>query len=123
MFDFAGTLREAEEAVKNQDFAMATFYYWLIGFAYKDEEFPYSNTDDIGKKCAKGFLKYVKKYKNEILVAESYLKFKEHTQIFPTYKKYFENYERVVNSFIYPKRKPHFEDKFQDEYLSDFGSW
>ena len=52
MFDFAGTLREAEEAVKNQDFAMATFYYWLIGFAYEDEEFPYSYTDDIGKKLA-----------------------------------------------------------------------
>ena len=73
MFDFAGTLREAEEAVKNQDFAMATFYYWLIGFAYEDEEFPYSYTDDIGKQGAKGFLKYVKKYKNEILAAESYL--------------------------------------------------
>lgn len=68
MFDFAGTLREAEEAVKNQDFAMATFYYWLIGFAYKDEEFPYSYTDDIGKKGAKGFLKYVKNIRMKSLL-------------------------------------------------------
>lgn len=116
MFDFNATLQDAERAVKDKDFAMATFHYWLIGFAYEDEEFPHFYTKEIGKKGAKGFLKYVNKYKNEILTAESYLRFKEQTQVFPKYQKYFKNFERVVSSFINKQKK----NNPKEESIYDF---
>ena len=100
MFDFSDTLKNAEDAAKRKDYAMAAFHYWLIGFAYNDEEFPYSYTKEIGNKGAKGFLKYARKYRNEILSAESYLSFKEQTCQYPTYQRYFDNFERVINSFL-----------------------
>lgn len=100
MFDFQETLDTADNYAKKGNKALACFHYWLIGFAYNDEEFPYFYTESIGEKGRKGFFKYVKKNPALILTAESYIKFKEQLSIFPTYMKYFKNFERVVGSFI-----------------------
>lgn len=105
MFDFQATIDTADNYSKSGDFALATFHYWLINFAYEDEEFPYSYTEEIGARGRKGFLKNVKKHKNEILNSQSYLKYKTELSVFDSYKKYFVNFERVVNSFINPKKK------------------
>lgn len=100
MFDFQATIDLADKYAKNDDKALATFYYWLIGYAYQDEEFPYSYTTEIGARGKKGFLKLVNKYKNEILSDSSYVSYKEFLKDSFTYRKYFENFERVVNFFI-----------------------
>lgn len=100
MFDFQATLDEADAYAKAGEYALATFNYWLINFAYEDEEFPYYYTDKIGERGRKGFLKYVNKHKDEILNDKSYLSLKEQTIMFSTYRRYFENFERVVKYFI-----------------------
>lgn len=105
MFDFQATLESADNYAKNGNYALAAFHYWLINFAYEDEEFPYSYTEEIGAKGRKGFLKYVKKYKNEILNSKSYMDYKTELKVFHSYQNYFGNFERVVNSFIKPKKK------------------
>lgn len=51
MFDFQSTLDAAESYASNKDNALATFHYWLINFAYENEEFPYYCT---GKICDRG---------------------------------------------------------------------
>ena len=65
-----------------------------------NEEFPFSYTEEIGKKGRNGFLKMMKKHKNEILNSTEYLSFKEQFNIFKTYQMYFANLERVVNYII-----------------------
>lgn len=35
MFDFPAVLKEADNAAESNDFARATFYYWLIDFAFE----------------------------------------------------------------------------------------
>lgn len=110
MFDFQATIDTADNFSKSGDFALATFHYWLINFAYEDEEFPYLYTNEIGARGRKGFLKYVKKYKSEILTSQSYINFKTELSVFNSYQNYFANFERVVNSFINPKKKQHSDD-------------
>ena len=100
MFDFQETIDTADKYSKDGNVALATFHYWLIGYAYQDEEFPYSYTASIGDRGRKGFLKLMKKYKHEILNSQEYLTFKSNCGIFPKYKQYFENFERVVQSFF-----------------------
>ena len=77
MFDFQATIDLADKYAKNDDNALATFYYWLIGYAYQDEELPFSYTTEIGARGKNGFLKLVNKYKNEILSDSSYVSYKE----------------------------------------------
>ena len=105
MFDFQATLVAADNYARNGNYALATFHYWLINFAYEDEEFPYSYSEEIGAEGRKGFLKYIKKYKNEILDSKSYLDYKTELKDFPSYQNYFDNFERVVNHFIYKSSK------------------
>ena len=56
MFDFQETIDTADKYSKDGNVALATFHYWLIGYAYQDEEFPYSYTASIGDRGGKGFL-------------------------------------------------------------------
>lgn len=100
MFDFQSTLDSANNYDDKGNVALATFHFWLINFAYENEEFPYSYTPEIGDKGRKGFLKLVKKYKRDILSSEDYLAYKESMSVFPSYQTYFDNFERVINSFI-----------------------
>lgn len=104
MLDFQSTLDTADEYAKAGDHALAAFHYWLIGFAYENEEFPYAYTDVIGSKGRKGFLKHVKKHRDTILSSDSYINFKSELNCFSSYRKYFENFERVVNYFIDRKK-------------------
>lgn len=102
MFDFLSTLEKADDYACRKEYALATFHYWLINFAFEDEEYPYHYTKEIGERGRKGFLKFVKKHRDNILTDESYLEFKSlmaHT----IYDYYFENFECVVKSFIYRK--------------------
>lgn len=119
MFDFAGTLREAEDAVTNEQYVIAIWKFWQIGYYFQEEEFPYGYTHEIGARASESFLKYMKLHKKKILKDEVYLRMKEELKDF----KSFQNFERVVNSFFYTKRKPHFEDKHQDEYHSEIDIW
>lgn len=98
MFDFQSTLDDADRYAKDGNVSLATFHYWLIGFAYEDEEFPFGYTTSIGERGRKGFLKYARKHRDKILNSESYLEFKTMMSVFPTYLNYFANFERVVNS-------------------------
>lgn len=100
MFDFQETINMADKYSNDGNVALATFHYWLIGYAYQYEEFPFSYTASIGERGRKGFLKLIKKYKYEILTSQEYISFKSNCSIFPKYQEYFENFERVVNSFI-----------------------
>lgn len=97
MFDFKATLSEAEEYSKKGDFAVAAFHYWLIGFAYEDEEFPYSWTPEIGDIVNKKLSKLIDKHHDAILASESYKKFKNHLSDFPNYCYYFENFEAAIH--------------------------
>lgn len=115
MFDFQATLDMADAYADAKEYSLATFFYWLINFAYEDEEFPYCYTYEIGERGRKGFLKYVNKHKNEILNNKSYLSLKELTKVSSTYCRYFENFERVVNFFINDKKR-----KGKDESRSNF---
>lgn len=38
MFDFVATLEAADRCVADGDFSMASFNYWLIGYAVRHEE-------------------------------------------------------------------------------------
>ena len=100
MFDFQETINKAAQYEQERNYPLAAFHYWLIDFAYNDEEFPFSYTEEIGKKGRNGFLKMMKKHKNEILNSTEYLSFKEQFNIFKTYQMYFANLERVVNYII-----------------------
>lgn len=119
MFDFQGTLKEADDAAAKGEYVTAIYNYWMIGYAFEDEEFPYGYTREIGEKASKCFLKYMRKHKKKILQDEVYLKMKEALREFKT----FQNFERVVNSFFYTKRKKHQNDELQEEYISDFDIW
>lgn len=99
MFDFQAALCTANTYASNNEYALATFHYWLINFVFENEEFPYGYTKIIGEQGRKGFLKCVRKHSERILVDESYLRFKN-LMAGSTYNKYFENFERVVNYFI-----------------------
>ena len=39
MFDFQETIDTADKYSKDGNVALATFHYWLIGYAYQDEDF------------------------------------------------------------------------------------
>lgn len=41
MFDFRTTLKEGDHALNNGNIALAMFNYWLVNFAFGDEEYPY----------------------------------------------------------------------------------
>ena len=99
MFDFQATLDEADQANAEGNYALAVFDYWLIDFAFQDEEFPFYYTPMIGMKARKMFFKLMKKHKNEILDSESYIEMKESLKGFKTYQKYFTHFERVVKAF------------------------
>lgn len=99
MFDFQATLNDANAYAADNQFALAAFHYWLIGFAFENEEFPYSYTAEIGRCGRNGFLKYAKKYRNAILTDESYVRFKDFMD-FPAYVNYFANFERVIKYLI-----------------------
>jgi len=99
MFDFKKTLDEADQAYANGDFAWAVFNYWLIDFAFYDEELPLYYTPEIGRKARKMFFKLVKKHKNEILDSESYREMKNDLSVFESYQKYLTHFERVVKAF------------------------
>ena len=99
MFDFQATLDEADQANAEGNYALAVFDYWLIDFAFQDEEFPFYYTPMIGMKARKMFFKLIKKHKNEILDSESYIEMKESLKGFKTYQKYFTHFERVVKAF------------------------
>lgn len=99
MFDFQATLDEANQAHAEGNYALAVFDYWLIDFAFEDEEMPLAYTPEIGKRARKMFFKLIKKHKNEILDSESYIKMKESLNKFETYNKYFSHFERVVRAF------------------------
>lgn len=44
MFDFRTTLKESDHALNNGNIALAMFNYWLVNFAFGDEEYPYFYT-------------------------------------------------------------------------------
>ena len=100
MFDFQGTLDEAKEYEKQGNISLATFNYWLINFAFEDEEFPYYYTEEIGAEGANGFLRLARKHCKEILNDNNYIRFKQEVDVFPSYKKYIFNFENVIKSFI-----------------------
>lgn len=99
MFDFKATLEDADQAYAEGNYALAVFDYWLIDFAFLDEEFPCGYTPEMGEKASKMFLKLIKKHKNEVLDSESYIKMKDSLNGFEKYNKYFTHFERVVKSF------------------------
>lgn len=99
MFDFQATLDEADQALAEGNYALAVFDYWLIDFAFEDEEFPLYYTQEMGMKARKMFFKLIKKHKNGILDSESYIKLKESLNKFETYNKYSSHFERVVRAF------------------------
>ena len=99
MFDFRTTLREAEEAVKNNHIGIATFYYWQINFAYNDEEFPDGCTTEMLCYAEEKFRYYAFNHTYEIFSDKSYILYRAYS-----YKnKYLENFERVMNSIIRKK--------------------
>ena len=73
MFDFVATLEAADRCVAVGDFAMATFNYWLIGYAVRHEEDMANYSIEIEEEAAEKFLKYAYEHQDEILTAESYL--------------------------------------------------
>jgi len=99
MFDFAETLNDGDQALAKSDFALAMFYYWLVNFAYEDEEFPYYYSPEIGQKASKQFMKLLSKHKDDLLESESYIKLKESMSIFETYRKYFKHFEREIRNY------------------------
>lgn len=121
MFDFQETLNSAIQHESDGLHALAAFNYWLINFAYEDEEFPYGYTQDIGERGRKGFLKMMKKHKREILTAPEYLQFKEALKESSKYSSYFDIFERVVNSFIRGKsrNKRDTEIKYSDDIFDE----
>lgn len=118
MFDFQATLDEADQANAEGNYALAVFDYWLIDFAFQDEELPLAYTREMGRKARKMFFKLIKKHKNEILDSESYIDMKESLNGFKTYNKYFTHFERVVRAFQENRagRRNHFEDKQWADY-------
>lgn len=96
MFDFEATLKEGDQALAEGNLAKALFYYWLVDFAFEDEEFPYFYTNEIGRKANKKFFTLSKKCKDKILESEEYLKFKEGMSIFESYRRYFVHFERAI---------------------------
>ncbi len=118
MFDFQSTLDEADQANAEGNYALAVFDYWLIDFAFQDEEFPLAYTQEMGRKARKMFFKLIKKHKNEILDSESYIEMKESLNGFKTYNKYFTHFERVVKAFQENRagRSNYFENKQWEEF-------
>lgn len=96
MFDFKATLEEADKALAKGDYALAIFNYWLVNFAYEDEEFPDYYTKEIGNKAEKELRKLLKKHKDRILETDSYLQYKIALSDFETYKNYFHNFELYI---------------------------
>jgi hypothetical protein len=100
MFDFQATLDEADQAFADKDYAWAVFNYWLIDFAFNDEDIPYFYSREIGDKANEMFYKLIEEHKNGILNSESYLRKKKNLSIYESYRKYFCHFERVVRSFM-----------------------
>ena len=96
MFDFPDTLATAERYEKQGDFALATFHYWLIDFAFEDEEIPWQYTRQIGEKGSEGFNRLLGKYRDEIPISVSYIRFKEELSVFESYRKYFYYFEQTL---------------------------
>jgi hypothetical protein len=96
MFDFVATLEAADRCVADGDFSMASFNYWLIGYAVRHEEDMVNYSIEIEEEAAEKFLKYAYEHKDEILTAESYLKLKSYGCL----AKEMANFERVINSII-----------------------
>ncbi len=105
MFDFKATIDEADHALLEGNYVLAVFDYWLIDFAFYDEEFPISYTKEMGRKARKMFFKILKKHKGEILESDYYREMKESFSVFESYRKYFCHFERVVRSLQDGRRK------------------
>lgn len=60
MFDFASTLEEAAIALANDEYAISMFNYWIVNFAFKDEEIPYHYTKELGDKAEQKFSQFLK---------------------------------------------------------------
>lgn len=54
MYDFSDVLWSARMLRLRRNYALAAYYYWEIGYAYQDEEFPYGYTDRIGSSAYRG---------------------------------------------------------------------
>ena len=106
MFDFQSTLDSADEYAKKGDYALADFHYWLIDFAYQDEEFPYYYTPSIGAHGFDGFVDIMNEHHSSILQSDSYKNFKGQMNCFSSYRRYFENFERDVANYQPVNKKP-----------------
>lgn len=100
MFDFQSILNEADKAVEQKEYAIAIFNYWLVDFAFNDEDFPSAYTNEIGQKADEGFEKYIKEYKNDILNSSSYIQYKNSLKDIPAYQKYFKYFEREIKTYL-----------------------
>lgn len=96
MFDFASTLEEADIALAKGDYALSMFNYWLVNFAFEDEDFPYHYTKEIGEKAEQKFRQILKKHRKDILESDSYLQYKKSLSVFEAYKKYFHYFEQEI---------------------------
>ena len=96
MFDFPNTLAMAMRYEEQGDFALATFHYWLIDFAFEDEDIPWHYTRQIGEKGREGFNRLLGKYRDEIPISASYIKFKDELSVFESYRKYFYYFEQTL---------------------------
>lgn len=45
---------------ENGDYALSMFLYWLVNFAFEDEEFPNHHTKELGDKAEKIFNQFLK---------------------------------------------------------------
>lgn len=106
MFDFQNTLDEANEYRKHGNYAIAAFSYWLIGFAYEDEEFPYYYTPAIGAEAYNGYVEIMNNHYDQILKDDSYLIYKSDLIRFSSYRKYFERFELEVTNYV-PHSRSH----------------
>lgn len=98
MFDFRTTLKEDDHALNNGNIALAMFNYWLVNFAFGDEEYPYFYTKEIGDEASEKFIVLFRKYKDMVLESEVYLAFKDEMRVFESYRHYFNHFERDIRN-------------------------
>ena len=98
MFDYAETLKEADQALEKGDYAIAAFKYWLVNFAYNDEDIPYCYTKEIGDKASEKYEELLEEHKEGLVRSASYQEYKKMLVIFEGYLKYFYYYERKVRN-------------------------
>lgn len=67
VFYFRTILKESYHALNNGNIALAMFNYWLVNFAFGDEEYSYFYTKDIGDEDSEQYIALFRKYKDMLL--------------------------------------------------------